>query len=58
MITKIPATKERKEDLGKKPKKSSAPDVGTYEPTKSLNYVAKKGFTQKMSVGPVIKFYE
>ena len=56
--TKIHPPLIKKEDLGKKIKKSTNPDVGSYEPTKGLNYTARKGFTQKMNTGPVIKFYE
>jgi len=49
--------KIKREDLRKKPKKDLNPDMGSYEPTKSQNYTAKRGFSQKWDTGPVKKFY-
>ena len=49
----------KREDLGKKPKKSTDPDSGTYEVGKSHKYLeANKGPSQKMSPAPIIKFYD
>lgn len=58
LVTKIPDPLVKKEDLGKKPKKSSEPDMGTYDATKAFRYTQKRGFSQKWDTGPVVKFYE
>ena len=57
-VTKIPDPLVKKEDLGKRPKKSTDPDMGTYEPTKAFKYTVKRGFSQKWDTGPVVKYYE
>ena len=57
-VTKIHDPLIKKEDLGKKPKKSTDPDMGTYDSTKAFRYTMRRGFSQKWDTGPVIKFYE
>ena len=56
--TKIHDPLVKKEDLGKKPKKSNLPDMGSYDSTKAYRYTMKRGFSQKWDSGPVKKFYE
>ena len=58
LVTKIPDPLVKKEEWGKRPKKSNDPDMGTYEPTKAFKYTVKRGFSQKWDTGPVVKFYE
>ena len=57
-MTKIHDPVIKKEDLGKKTKKSTDPDMGTYDATKAFKSTTKRGFSQKWDTGPVIKFYE
>ena len=57
-MTKIYEPKIKKEDLGKKPKKDSAPDMGTYDSKKGFEFTQTKGLSQKFSDAPIIKFYE
>ena len=55
---KIYEPKVKREDLRKKPKKDSAPDMGSYEPAKVAKALHKQGLSQKWDTGPVVKFYE
>ena len=55
----ITQPKTKKEDLTHKIKKDSGPDMGSYEPRRSLDFLDNKdGPSQKWQTGPVIRFYE
>ena len=57
--TKIYDPLVKREDLGKKPKKDTGPDFGSYEADKSFNFTAKSPeFSQKWMTGPVVRFHE
>lgn len=58
LTSKLQEPKIKKEDLGKKPKKDTGPDMGTYEPTKSIKYIERKELSQKWDSGPIKKFYD
>ena len=45
LVTKIHDPLIKKEDLGKKPKKSADPDMGTYDSTKAFRYTMRRGFS-------------
>ena len=54
---KIVEAKEGPE-VGKKIKKESGPDMGSYDIKKGQELCEPKGFSQKWDTGPVVKFYE
>ena len=56
--TKMYEPKIKREDLRKKPKKDSGPDMGSYEPQKAQKSLYKKEYSQQWDKGPVVKFYE
>jgi hypothetical protein len=58
LIAKMYEPKIKREDLAKKPKKDSGPDMGSYDSTKAYDFVQTKGLSQKFAAGPVVKFYD
>lgn len=59
MATKIKDSKDRGELKHKIKKDLATPDMGSYEPTKSQEFIANKtGPSQKWETGPVVRYYE
>ena len=58
LTSKWQEPKVKREELRAKPKKDPNPDMGSYESSKCLSYIEKKGFSQQWDKGPVLKFYE
>ena len=56
---KIPDAKTKASDMHRKPKKSTEPDMGSYEPAKVKEKLRDmSGPSQKMSNTPITKYYD